>query len=262
MRTASDRLPRWLAPPPARTAAFSRARRPGRVLRVSRMRQVAAGGVDVGPGQGGDAGKMAEEVEGAALAAQDGTERAGDLAEVLPGVRVAVGRVPGDRDRRVELGEDLGGRGRAGQDARPRATKSPGRWRCRDERRRRDVAEHAEVLGQRPGHGGPHGVRAGRNRGTPTCSRRTDAVPGTRRRRRAGVDEPLRRLCGSGWSTRWWRRGTRAVRWRPPPRPGHGDEAAQLGEVAGSSGRPAAAVSICVDCRRRSRPAPSRSPPA
>src|SRR5438309_5563424 len=38
MRTASDRLPRWLAPPPARTAAFSRARRPGVVLRVSRIR--------------------------------------------------------------------------------------------------------------------------------------------------------------------------------------------------------------------------------
>ena len=36
--TASDRLPRWLWPPPARTAAFSRARRPGVVLRVSSTR--------------------------------------------------------------------------------------------------------------------------------------------------------------------------------------------------------------------------------
>ena len=34
-RTMSDSEPRWLAPPPARTAAFSRARSPGVVLRVS-----------------------------------------------------------------------------------------------------------------------------------------------------------------------------------------------------------------------------------
>ena len=40
---------RWLAPPPARTAAFSRARSPGVVLRVSRIRGAAfaLGGVDV-----------------------------------------------------------------------------------------------------------------------------------------------------------------------------------------------------------------------
>ena len=37
-RMPSDSEPRWLTPPPARTAAFSRARRPGVVLRVSRMR--------------------------------------------------------------------------------------------------------------------------------------------------------------------------------------------------------------------------------
>ena len=39
-RMPSESEPRWLAPPPARTAAFSRARRPGVVLRVSRMRAV------------------------------------------------------------------------------------------------------------------------------------------------------------------------------------------------------------------------------
>ena len=38
MSTLSERLPRWLTPPPARTAAFSRARRPGVVFRVSRTR--------------------------------------------------------------------------------------------------------------------------------------------------------------------------------------------------------------------------------
>src|SRR5579872_740010 len=36
--TASERLPRWFVPPPARTAAFSSARRPGVVLRVSSTR--------------------------------------------------------------------------------------------------------------------------------------------------------------------------------------------------------------------------------
>ena len=36
--TRSDSEPRWFTPPPARTAAFSSARRPGSVLRVSRMR--------------------------------------------------------------------------------------------------------------------------------------------------------------------------------------------------------------------------------
>ena len=38
-RTKSDNDPRWFTPPPARTAAFSRARRPGVVLRVSHTRQ-------------------------------------------------------------------------------------------------------------------------------------------------------------------------------------------------------------------------------
>ena len=37
-RTASESPPRWLWPPPARTAAFSRARSPGVVLRVSSIR--------------------------------------------------------------------------------------------------------------------------------------------------------------------------------------------------------------------------------
>ena len=42
--TPSERLPRWFVPPPARTAAFSRARRPGVVLRVSSTRVAPAPG--------------------------------------------------------------------------------------------------------------------------------------------------------------------------------------------------------------------------
>ena len=38
MRIQSERLPRWLRPPPARTAALDNERRPGTVLRVSQTR--------------------------------------------------------------------------------------------------------------------------------------------------------------------------------------------------------------------------------
>ena len=61
MSTMSDSDPRWFAPPPARTAAFSSARRPGSVLRVSRTR-IVAGEVDELPRERGDAGEVAQEV--------------------------------------------------------------------------------------------------------------------------------------------------------------------------------------------------------
>ena len=54
--TASERLPRWLCPPPARTAAFSRARRPGVVLRVSRTRVDGLAARDRVHVRGGSAG--------------------------------------------------------------------------------------------------------------------------------------------------------------------------------------------------------------
>ena len=102
--TKSESEPRWLTPPPARTAAFSSARSPGMVLRVSQMRTpprspaTASTNARVG---GGDAGQVAEEVERGALAGEHGAQRAGDGADHLAGREaVAVGDVPGDLDRR------------------------------------------------------------------------------------------------------------------------------------------------------------------
>ena len=119
-RTASDRLPRWLCPPPARTAAFSSARSPGVVLRVSRTRVAglaAAHGVDEAPGQGGHARQVAEEVEGGALGGEDRPQRSPTVATTSPAAdRRPVGPVASRHgDRRVDLGEGLDGAGPAGQ---------------------------------------------------------------------------------------------------------------------------------------------------
>ena len=54
-KMASDRLMRWFAPPPQRTAYFSAARRPGNVLRVSRTTSPAADGAGAAvPSRTGD----------------------------------------------------------------------------------------------------------------------------------------------------------------------------------------------------------------
>ena len=96
--THSERFPRWLAAPPARTAAFSSARSPGVVLRVSQTRIVGSGRLDEAMGERGDARQVAEEVEGRALGGQHRCERARDGAEHLTGRdRVAVGGLPAAR---------------------------------------------------------------------------------------------------------------------------------------------------------------------
>ena len=62
---------RWLRPPPAATAAFSSSRRPGVVLRVSRIARAGAGDrLDEARGQRRDAGEVAEEVERGPLGRQ------------------------------------------------------------------------------------------------------------------------------------------------------------------------------------------------
>ena len=76
-------------PPPAATAAFSSARRPGVVLRVSRIAGAGAGDrLDEAGGQGRDAGEVAEEVERGPLGgkqAAGGPARERDLGRhVLP----------------------------------------------------------------------------------------------------------------------------------------------------------------------------------
>ncbi len=109
--TASDRLPRWLWAPPARTAAFSSARRPGVVLRVSRTRVAglaARDGVDVPPGGGGHPRQVTQEVERGPLRGEDRAQRAAHGADDRAGHhRGAVVEHPVDRHRRVDLGERL-----------------------------------------------------------------------------------------------------------------------------------------------------------
>ncbi len=118
--TQSERLPRWLAPPPALTAAFSSVRRPGSVLRVSQHACRAAGGrrLDEAAGQGGDPGEVTEEVERCSLAGQQAGHRPFDGAHDLAVTHeVAVGHRPAHRYDVVELCEGLGHARGPGQDA-------------------------------------------------------------------------------------------------------------------------------------------------
>ena len=84
---------RWLAPPPQRTAYFSRARRPGVVLRVSRtMQRRAVERVGPPPRQRGHAGEVAQQVERRALGGQQRPGRRRDAGDLVAGPdAVAVG---------------------------------------------------------------------------------------------------------------------------------------------------------------------------
>ena len=99
----SDRLNRWLTPPPQRTAYFCRARKPGSVLRVSQdPGPGAVERVDPARGRGGDPGQVAGEVERGALGGQQPADRARDRASRTSpaATRVAVGSRPVTVDRR------------------------------------------------------------------------------------------------------------------------------------------------------------------
>ena len=77
--TPSSRPKRWFRPPPQATACFSSRRRPGVVLRVSRIATPRSRhGVDVAARQRRDAGEPAEEVQRDALAREDRAQRARD----------------------------------------------------------------------------------------------------------------------------------------------------------------------------------------
>ena len=80
--TASERLPRWLCPPPARTAAFSNARRPGVVLRVSMTRVAglaAVHGVHEPRVREATPDRWPRKFRAVRSAGEDGPERARDL---------------------------------------------------------------------------------------------------------------------------------------------------------------------------------------
>ena len=166
--TQSDRLPRWLRPPPARTAAFSSARRPGRAScgcpRPAPPRRAAAASTKRG-GERGDARQVAEEVERGALAGED-RARADPTTVPIDRARldrVAVAARPRHLDRRRRPGANASvAHSGAREHARPRATIRGRGASWPGEQRRGEVAERGEVLGQR--HAPPRRARRGRGR--------------------------------------------------------------------------------------------------
>ena len=88
IRIASNRPKRWFVPPPARTAAFSSARRPGVVLRVSRIRApVPSTARTYARRQRRDAAEALQEVQRGALAGQERGGAARDAQHGPPGSR-------------------------------------------------------------------------------------------------------------------------------------------------------------------------------
>ena len=84
-RRAYDRFIRWLQAPPQRTAYFSTARRPGKVLRVSlTTAPVPATASTIAGRQRGHPGEMREDVEQGALRSQQSVRRAADDARRQP----------------------------------------------------------------------------------------------------------------------------------------------------------------------------------
>ena len=119
--TDSDSDERWFVPPPARTAAFSRDRSPGVVLRVSRTCDAGVhrgDGVDERPGRRGDPAEVAEEVERRALGGDDRAHRPADRRDDVAGrEQVPVVALEGDLEARIDLRERLARTGLAGEHA-------------------------------------------------------------------------------------------------------------------------------------------------
>ena len=125
--TQSLRLPRWLRPPPARTAAFSSARSPGRRLAsVPDPRGIDAPGVtqrvDERTHTRRDTREVAEEVEGGAFGGEDRRQRATHVADDgARGYECTLVGNPFDFDSFVDLTEGFGGAAGAGEHAGTRA---------------------------------------------------------------------------------------------------------------------------------------------
>ena len=90
---ASDRLIRWLLPPPQRTAYFSAARRPGRVLRVSLTTAPVPATASTKAGRhGGDPRQVGEDVEDRPLGRQERVGRTAQFAEGRLGLHPGAAR--------------------------------------------------------------------------------------------------------------------------------------------------------------------------
>ena len=160
IRKASKRPMRWLVPPPAATAAFSSLRRPGVVLRVSRI--FAFGAVDrldVARGQRRHPGEVAEEVQRGALGGEDRAGRAaGDqhLDRDGPGATAPPG--PASRPPPPRSASSSRPRGRARRRRRAlsgRSARSPSPRRERSLHRSHRRRRGPRPAPGRPAHEGP-----------------------------------------------------------------------------------------------------------
>ena len=198
--TASDSPARWFQPPPARTAAFSRARRPGRGLAGVEHPGGGVGGgdgVDEPTRHGGHPRQVAEEIERGALGGEDRPHRARHLGHHRPRHEpLPVGHAA---SRRPRLGSTCAKASSA--HSRPAsdpvgARHDPGPARLGlGHEHGREVPERADVLGQRPRHRLAHGaagrVGRARRRPRPADARRRVTVQRARVRGRHGpVHEP------------------------------------------------------------------------
>ena len=234
--TASPRPSRWLTPPPQRTAYFSSSRRPGRVLRVSRMRAPVPSTASTQAGSRSRRRRGGREVERGPL----GGEQAADgRADGQRGRRPRPSRSPsgaGGEDR-VAVDAEHGvaaPRGRPGNPAstpRARAVKPADRHGVGGHGRRGGgVGAVAQVLGERGADDAQQVVRVGDAdlRGAADPGRRpasssphhrriADARAHAAHRRRlaatTGRPSPSSRTCRlarcqvssrSGWSVRTW----------------------------------------------------------
>ena len=136
IRIASKRPMRWLTPPPAATACFSSARRPGsRLAGVEDPRPGPGDRLDEARGQGGDAREVAEQVERGPLRRQQPRRRAGGEGDVGRHRLAPAGpRRPGCRPSRPRTGASPRRRPRA---RRPRPAASGRSSPCREPRRER-----------------------------------------------------------------------------------------------------------------------------
>ena len=119
MSTASDSESRWLNPPPARTAARCRARSPGSVLRVSRMRTSSPTAVTHRRVNVAIPEQCDKKVQRDALAEQHRTHaiRAAGRASCRLSIALPSVTSQSTRDRPIDLAVHLGG----GLDAREHA---------------------------------------------------------------------------------------------------------------------------------------------
>ena len=155
--TKSDSEPRWLTPPPARTAAFSSARSPGVVLRVSHTRHAGLAAAAASTNRRvSEATPERWQRKLRAVRSAVSTDASGPVTVAItsPGPR----RSPSPRcqvtvDRRVELGERLAStQARAGQHALGARAQRRRHLCVRRHERGGEVAEGPEVLGEGPRH--------------------------------------------------------------------------------------------------------------